>query len=204
MPPLPTAKDMARSEIALMADLFKQTRDPACAWRAFSLARQHSLELPAIIDTEVDRFAAAVGALATPNSWTKSPGDKRKAAPPEAIGRIFKGHKGRNAGTGSATAYRAYALAVFVEKLIREGDKSFKAVERVRIARGVSKTTVENAMAAHAELGAMDDTEFYSACTAVAPLLMDIEEETKLKKEISQRSTPSLKGRQNGKSSGIS
>lgn len=201
MPPLPTARDMARSEIALMADLFKQTRDPACAWRAFSLARQHSIELPAIIDAEVDRFAAAVGALATPNSWTRQ---HRKAAPPEAIQRIFKGHKGRNAGTGSATAYRAYALAVYVEKLIREGNKSFKAVERVRVARGVSKTTVENAMAAHAELGAMDDTEFYSACTTVAPLLMDIKEETKLRKEISQRSTPSLRGRQNSKSSGIS
>jgi hypothetical protein len=54
--------DPIELEISELAGIFDDTGNPAAAWRAFTLARQHNLPVPASIDAEIVRFAEAVTA----------------------------------------------------------------------------------------------------------------------------------------------
>ncbi|GEC16503.1 hypothetical protein [Nitrobacter winogradskyi] len=49
-------------EIDELASIFGETGNPAAAWQAFALAREHGFAVPANVDAEIARFAQAVTA----------------------------------------------------------------------------------------------------------------------------------------------
>ncbi|MEH2498950.1 hypothetical protein V1294_005429 [Bradyrhizobium sp. AZCC 1678] len=61
MAPFP---DLVGNEIAEMTDFFERTKNPAAAWRAYSLAQIYTRPVPRVIQAEVDRFAACVSEAA--------------------------------------------------------------------------------------------------------------------------------------------
>lgn len=148
MAPIPPPEYYARGEIELMTEIFKNDHDPSAVWRAFFLARKHNLELPELINVEIDRFAEAVGSIAD----RAFDGDFAATTDAETIGKIWKGNKGRHAGNGAFRARRSFHIAVRVEQLRRDGYSSAGAVFGVCKTLGVSKTLVHNAMKQHADV----------------------------------------------------
>lgn len=146
MAPLPPPQDIARSEIAVMVEIFEQDGDASAAWRAFFLARKYGCELPESINAEIDRFAEAVGAVAE----RAYHGDARATIDNETVGKIWKNHQNRDSGGATFRARRAYDIAIAVERLRRTGFSSAHAVAVTCKRLGVSKTTVQNAMKQHA------------------------------------------------------
>src|SRR6478735_5235196 len=49
-------------EIGELSSIFAETGNPAAAWQAFVLARDHGFPVPANIEAEITRFAQAVTA----------------------------------------------------------------------------------------------------------------------------------------------
>jgi hypothetical protein len=47
-------------EIWELAGIFAESHNPAAAWLAFALAREHGFSVPANVDAEITRFAQAV------------------------------------------------------------------------------------------------------------------------------------------------
>lgn len=153
MAPIPPPEYYARSEIELMAEIFKRDRDPAAAWRAFFLARKYGLELPEPINAEIDRFAEAVGSIAD-RAYS---GDFAAAIDAETVGKIWKGNKGRDAGSGAFRSGRSYDIAIAVARLCIGGMPVTKTVEKVAKDYGTNKTTVWGALKEHSyvrEMGA--------------------------------------------------
>src|SRR6476620_10070473 len=110
MAPIPPPEYYARGEIELMAEIFTRDHDPSAAWRAFFLARKHNLELPESINAEIDRFAEAEGSIAD----RAFSGDAKAAIDAETVGKIWKGNKGRDAGSGTVRARKSYDIAIAV------------------------------------------------------------------------------------------
>ncbi|QND73140.1 hypothetical protein [Tardiphaga robiniae] len=155
MAPLPSPQESARSEIALMVEVFEKEKDVSAAWRAFYLARKYGCDLPDSINREIDRFAEAVGSVAE----RAYHGDATPALDPEEVGKIWKGHKGRNAGNGLFRAGRAYDIAIEVERLRRNGFRATHARAVIGKRKGVSDTIVSEAMTEHAYVRYMGDDE---------------------------------------------
>ncbi len=145
MAPIPPPEYYARSEIELMAEIFKRDRDPAAAWRAFFLSRKYDLELPKLIDAEIDRFAEAVGSIAD----RAFSGDFTAATDAETIGKLWKGNKGRDAGNGTVRARKSYDIAIAVARLCICGMSVTKAVDKVVEDHATNKTTVWGALREH-------------------------------------------------------
>lgn len=155
MAKLPSAQENARSEINLMVEIFERHGDASAAWRAFFLARKYDCEIPESINSEIDRFAEAVGSVAE----RAYEGDSRATIDNEEVGKIWKNHKSRDSGGAAFRAGRAYEIAIEVEKLKRTGFSSAKAVELICKRRGVSKTTAHNAMKQHEYVRYMGNDE---------------------------------------------
>jgi hypothetical protein len=49
-------------EISKLAGIWRETENPAAAWKCFALARENGLPVPEVIDAEIVRFAQAVTA----------------------------------------------------------------------------------------------------------------------------------------------
>jgi hypothetical protein len=49
-------------EVSDLASIWRDTGNPAAAWRCFALARENNLPVPAAVDAEIMRFAQAVTA----------------------------------------------------------------------------------------------------------------------------------------------
>ncbi|WP_319796606.1 hypothetical protein [Nitrobacter sp.] len=145
MAPLPPPEYYARGEIELMAEIFKRTRDPAAAWRAFFLSRKYDLELPELINAEIDRFTEAVGSIAE----RAHHGDATATIDPETVGKIWKGGKGRDAGSGAFRAGRSYDIAVAVARLCIGGMPVTKAIGKVAKDHATNATNVWNALKEH-------------------------------------------------------
>lgn len=153
MAPIPPPEYYARSEIEFMAEIFKQERDPAAAWRAFFLSRKYALELPDLINAEIDRFAEAVGSIAD----RAFSGDFSATADAETVGKLWKGNKGRDAGSGAFRSRRSYNIAIAVARLRICGTPVTKAVQSVVKSHRTNTTEVWEALKEHSyvrEMGA--------------------------------------------------
>lgn len=152
---LPSAQEIARSEIAVMVGIFEREGDASAAWRAFFLARRYGCEIPESINAEIDRFAEAVGDIAN----RAHQGDARATIDNETVGKIWKNHNPRDAGGATFRARRAYDIAVSIEKLRRVGFTSAHAVSVICKRHGVSKTIAQDAMKLHADIQHMGKDE---------------------------------------------
>ncbi|WP_420132130.1 hypothetical protein [Rhodopseudomonas sp.] len=155
MSKLPSAQEIARGEIAVMVEIFERERDASAAWRAFSLARKYGCELPESINSEIDRFAEAVGSIAE----RAHQGDRKATIDNETVGKIWKNHKNRDSGGATFRARRDYDIAIAVERLRRNGYSATHAVTVICKQHGVSKTTVQDAMQLHADVRYMGTDE---------------------------------------------
>lgn len=153
MAPIPPPEYYARGEIELMTEIFKKGHDPSAAWRAFFLSRKYGLELPELINAEIDRFAEAVGSIAD----RAFDGDFAATTDAETIGKIWKGNKGRDAGSGAFRSGRSYNIAIAVARLCICGTPVTKAVQSVVKSHRTNTTEIWGALKEHSyvrEMGA--------------------------------------------------
>ena len=131
-----TLPDLIGSEIADMTEFFKRTGNPAAAWRAYNLARQHSRAVPNLIQAEVDRFAACVSAVAEKAIQAEV------GAPPvrfrsEELGQAWRGDCGGNPIGSLQDEWRDYQIFWAVLGRVNSGMKVGAAQAAVAAQRGV-------------------------------------------------------------------
>jgi hypothetical protein len=133
MTPLP---DLVASEIADLTSYFNRTRNAAAAWRAYSLARQHSRAVPDSIQAEIDRFAACISAAAGKAIQAEV------GAPPvqfrsEELGKAWRGLGGGNPIGSLQDEWRDYQIFWAVLGRVNSGMKVGAAQAVVVAQRGV-------------------------------------------------------------------
>jgi hypothetical protein len=133
MAPLP---DLVASEIADLTSYFDRTRNAAAAWRAYSLARQHSRAVPDSIQAEIDRFAACISAAAGKAIQAEV------GAPPvqfrsEELGKAWRGLGGGNPIGSLQDEWRDYQIFWGVLSRVNSGMKVGAAQAAVAAQRGV-------------------------------------------------------------------
>ncbi|MBT1516174.1 hypothetical protein KIP88_37570 [Bradyrhizobium sp. SRL28] len=133
MAPLP---DLVASEIADLTSYFDRTRNAAAAWRAYSLARQHSHAVPDVIQAEIDRFAACISDVAEKAIQAEV------GAPPvrfrsEELGQAWRGDGGGNPIGSLQDEWRDYQIFWAVLSRVNSGMKVGAAQAAVAAQKGV-------------------------------------------------------------------
>jgi hypothetical protein len=151
MTPLPDPQEIIRSIFDSYVEIFERDTDPAAAWGAFYLARQHGFEVPAKINAEVDRFAGAIeyAAFRLLSKFGGTDGEKDVSLDNESVGRIWKNSTGRDPGTAISMARRSHELAIAVARLCALGVRKTAAVAQVAKNYGSNKTDVWAALKEH-------------------------------------------------------
>jgi hypothetical protein len=128
--------DFIGNEIADLTTFFERTHNPAAAWRAYSLARQHSRVVPDSIQAEIDRFAACISAAAGKAIQAEV------GAPPvqfrsEELGKAWRGLGGGNPIGSLQDEWRDYQIFWAVLSRVNSGLKVGVAQAAVAAQRGV-------------------------------------------------------------------
>jgi hypothetical protein len=134
MAPLPY--NLVDSEIADLTAFFERTRNPAAAWRAYSLARQYSRAIPDTIQTEIDRFAVCISTVA------EKAIQAGVGAPPvrfrsEELGQAWRGNGGSNPIGSLQDEWRDYQIFWAVLSRVNNGMKVGAAQAALAAQKGV-------------------------------------------------------------------
>jgi hypothetical protein len=128
MAPLP---DLVASEIADLTSYFDRTRNAAAAWRAYSLARQHSHAVPDVIQAEIDRFAAGLAVVAEQAMRAGVGVAHPVTFRPEELGAIWRGDGKADPVGALQRDWRNVSIGAAVARQIENGKKVGAAIEAV-------------------------------------------------------------------------
>lgn len=126
--------DLVGAEIADLTELFDRTKNPAAAWRAYSLARQANRPVPESIAAEIDRFAHGIAAVAE-RAMTAEP----TAAPiqfrSEEIGALWRNGT-ENPIAGFQREYRDYHVFWMILGRVNSGATVTAAIAELAKRKG--------------------------------------------------------------------
>jgi hypothetical protein len=128
MSPLP---DLVASEITDLTTFFISTGNVAAAWRAYSLARQHSRAVPDVIQAEIDRFAAGLADVAGQAMRAGVDVAHPITFRPEELGAIWRGDGKADPIGALQRDWRNLSIGAAVARQIENGKKVGAAIEAV-------------------------------------------------------------------------
>lgn len=133
MAKLPTKAEL---DLTTLTGVFAVSKNPAAAWAAYSLARQHGLAVPDLIQAEVDRFAGRIGAVADEAMRAEL------GAPPirfrsEELGQVWRGSGGDNPIGSLQDEWRDYKIFLAVHNRVDGGMKVGAAQAAVAADKGI-------------------------------------------------------------------
>ncbi|MBR1131934.1 hypothetical protein [Bradyrhizobium iriomotense] len=128
MSPLP---DLVASEITDLTTFFISTGNVAAAWRAYSLARQHSRAVPHVIQAEIDRFAAGLADVAAQAMRAGVDAAHPITFRPEELGAIWRGDGKADPIGAFQRDWRNLSIGAAVARQIENGKKVGAAIEAV-------------------------------------------------------------------------
>ena len=131
-----TLPDLIGNEIAELTTYFERTRNPAAAWRAYSLARQYSRIIPDVIQAEIDRFAAGISTVAG-KAIQAQVGARPIRFRSEELGQIWRGTGGGNPVGALQDEWRDYQSFWTVLSRVNSGMKVGAAQAAVAAQKGV-------------------------------------------------------------------
>ncbi|TQF26892.1 hypothetical protein UNPF46_32190 [Bradyrhizobium sp. UNPF46] len=128
MSPLP---DLVASEITDLTTFFISTGNVAAAWRAYSLARQHSRAVPDVIQAEIDRFAAGLADVAAQAMRAGVDAAHPIIFRAEELGAIWRGDGKADPIGALQRDWRNLSIGAAVARQIENGKKVGAAIEGV-------------------------------------------------------------------------
>lgn len=123
--------DFIGNEIADLTSFFEETSNVAAAWRAYSLARQHSRAVPDVIQAEIDRFAAGLADVAAHAMRAGVDVAHPIIFRPEELGAIWRGDGKADPIGALQRDWRNLSIGAAVARQIENGKKVGAAIEAV-------------------------------------------------------------------------